>query len=250
MDHPRLVDILRDLLAIQAPAGDPGPVIRYIDSHYRDRLPLRSDSAGNLSLGDFENARVLLNAHTDAVHATRGFTEGAGLLCCKERLPGVCLGGDDRCGLAIALAILEQMPDAPIMALFTTKEESGQHGIQNLGNPLPQTLQAALSLDRKFNNQFDIIETYQAHTMASPSFIQTIRHAAESLDLPVGIGRGAMSDAYYLSTLWKIPQVVNLTVGYVRAHSEHECVILERFHQAGDWIERVVRTLIQPDVRG
>ena len=112
----------------------------YFDTVYT-RIPLPTES-GNLIVklpgqGALENApRRLFMTHMDTVPLCAG---------AKPRLDGkrivnavnTALGGDNRTGCAVlvtlAAELLKKRPDhAPVMLLFTVREESGLYGARNL----------------------------------------------------------------------------------------------------------------------
>jgi tripeptide aminopeptidase len=136
----RITDTLIALAGIPSVSGEEGAVREYVRGRM-ERLGLRTnvDAAGNLfarmpgtPAGLDLEPPVLLNAHMDRVPPGRAHTPVVrdGIM----RSDGSTnLGADDSAGIALILAIAEELhyrghPHLPLLLLFTTGEEVGLTG--------------------------------------------------------------------------------------------------------------------------
>jgi tripeptide aminopeptidase len=117
-------------------AGVPASAIRFDDAN--KRIPVATET-GNLIVdlsGTRLGSRLLFSTHLDTVPLCAGV---------KPRREGdrivsdgtTALGGDNRTGCAILVALAEtllkhSLPHPPITLLFTVREESGLHGAREL----------------------------------------------------------------------------------------------------------------------
>jgi tripeptide aminopeptidase len=131
-------DIAATVSAALKEVGVPGSAIRFDDADKRIPVPTQT---GNLIVklpGTRPGPRLLFATHLDTVPLCAG---------AKPRREGdrivsdgtTALGGDDRTGCAVLVALAEtllkrKLPHPPITLLFTVREESGLHGAREL-NP-------------------------------------------------------------------------------------------------------------------
>ncbi len=170
IDHERALDRLERLLAVPGPTGEEGPVRDFLlaelerigvprDAVREDDAPSRIGfpcQCGNLILllpGNVSGPRRLLSAHMDTVPLAKGVEpvrRGDRIVPAGR----TALGGDDRAGVAVVLAALDEvlrqeLPHPPLAILFTVREETGVCGARAL---LPDDL-GGVSLGFNFDGR-------------------------------------------------------------------------------------------------
>lgn len=124
--------------------GVPESAIRFDEAHKRIPLPTQT---GNLIVeitGTRPGPRLLFSTHLDTVPLCAGAEpqrKGDKIVATGE----TALGGDNRTGCAVLVALVEtllkhNLPHPPLTLLFTVREESGLHGARELD---PQDLGGA-----------------------------------------------------------------------------------------------------------
>lgn len=171
----------------------------YLADRREPQLPGMEDAGNYQTRVRGEGPYVLLNAHLDIV-------EG-------------CLGGDDRCGLAIIAGILEAT-DLPCKVLLTTAEE---HGVDpEWPEGFLDDCLFALVLDR--SGVGDIVTSGGGRQFCSDRFgAWVLRCAQEMVEDPefYALTKGRWSHAVGLS---KHLETVNLSVGFYKEHTPEESV--------------------------
>jgi tripeptide aminopeptidase len=129
--------IAAEVSAALVEAGVPQSAIKYDEAH--KRIPLATET-GNLIAtlpGTRLGPRLLFSTHLDTVPLCAGAKpkrEGDRIV---NETAGAALGGDNRTGCAVLVAMVEtllkhNLPYPPITLLFTVREESGLHGAREL----------------------------------------------------------------------------------------------------------------------
>jgi tripeptide aminopeptidase len=129
-------DIAAAVSAALKAVGVPAEAIRFDDANARIPLPTQTGNLFAELPGTGAGPRLLFSTHLDTVPLCAG---------AKPRREGerivsdgtTALGGDDRTGCAVLVALAEtlikhQLPHPPITLLFTVREESGLHGAREL----------------------------------------------------------------------------------------------------------------------
>ena len=196
------------------------------------------DSYGNIYNLDLKNV-PLLSAHMDTVMKEEDrkmvkyiFPDDTGLI-----VNGNIIGGDDKCGIFIALRILLSHLKANF--IFSKDEEIGCMGIQALiedvgiQNKIKNNCLYCLVLDRNgnsdiicFNNDYGTEEFEQALVQVSLNYGLEYKPAT-----------GLYSDADFISDLIS---TANLSVGYFNAHTKSETVELLSVENALFFAERII----------
>jgi len=148
------------------------------------------------------------------------------------------LGGDDKCGGAIALT-LAATTSMPLKIIASVEEEIGCLGIEQVDPDFFQDVAYALVLDRRGANH--LIVSIADHLLCQGTFAAALMRAAAETGLLVYVAEGALSDALTLSRF--IANVANLSVGYYHPHSVHERVSLGDLWRSYQWVQEALTRL-------
>ena len=148
------------------------------------------------------------------------------------------LGGDDKCGGAIALTVAATTT-MPLKIVASVEEEIGCLGIEQVDPAFFQDVAYALVLDRRGANH--LIVSIAGHLLCQGTFAAALMRAAAETGLLVYAAEGALSDALTLSRF--IPNVANLSVGYYHPHSVHERVSLSDLWHSYQWVQEALKSL-------
>jgi len=224
---PVLTEHLRELFLRPSYLPDGWPAAKYCHQVLREAgFTIREDEAGNTWA--HRGRGPLLNAHLDTVQTPldmRWLESSNELYTDGLSFQGInsMIGADDKCGLAIILALAETT-DLKFQALLTAGEESGCLGSRNAEWSYLKGAPYALCLDRM--NAGDCILSYNGKELAPKEFFLRLRGIAEEVGWPFSPLEGkGIADAYYLAE--HLP-CANLGVGYYNPHSTRDyCVIDE-----------------------
>ena len=148
------------------------------------------------------------------------------------------LGGDDKCGGAIALT-LAASTSMPLKIVASVQEEIGCVGIRQVDPAFFADVSYALVLDRRESG--DLITRISGLPICTDPFIQQMREAAAAVGHTVRATEGLLSDAVTLARyIW---DVVNMSVGYHHPHSTQERVSIADLAQAYHWARQALLTL-------
>ena len=168
---------------------------------------------------------ILINAHTDTVQRDKDVT----IIRHPELIQfdpfwniiwgrGYMVAGDDRCGIAIALALAEAT-QIPMKVLFTVGEESGCEGVKAVPSSFYQDVVFCFTLDRR--GCCDIIGTYGGRKMCPKGLIDLIIKIAKESNVAMKESNGTFADTFHISA--HVPSV-NLSCGYYNAHSSYDFI--------------------------
>ncbi len=168
---------------------------------------------------------VLVMAHVDTVRTV----QEEDILCIDDHgymIQGkdAPLGGDDRCGVAMALTMASSMAVKPII-LFTNGEERGGTGARaflqtELLSQIKEDIYLIVSLDRKGVGEAVTYGSYQKNT----------RELLDSTGFKKVLG-SSWSDCELISAASGIAHA-NLSCGYNNAHTNKEYIVLDQYKQA------------------
>jgi tripeptide aminopeptidase len=182
---------------------------------------------------------VLVCAHLDDLgHPSRrgvGMMDGA-----LYSITGAPLGGDDKCGVAIAM-YLACVPDLPLTVLLTTQEEVGSVGCQEFlahSRDALDGVMAALVLDRRGTCDV-VVNACGVEFDPQGEWTALVIDAGHEVGVPSRAVTGMMSDAVVLADAG-IP-VVNVSVGYRLPHTPAEHVYLHDVYASLRWVLRALR---------
>jgi tripeptide aminopeptidase len=129
--------IAAEVSAALVEAGVPQSAIKYDEAHKRIPLPTETGNLIATLPGTRPGPRLLFSTHLDTVPLCAGAKprrEGDRIV---NQTAGAALGGDNRTGCAVLVAMVEtllkhNLPHPPVTLLFTVREESGLHGAREL----------------------------------------------------------------------------------------------------------------------
>jgi len=152
------------------------------------------------------------------------------------------LGGDDKCGIAIALNVARVQPDIPMKILFTVAEEVGCKGIdyfvQN-NAPWLKNVKYAITIDRRGNNN---LLTYACGKQnCTAEFAGELVKTAMKTGLLVELANGSISDVVTLRQY--IANTVNISAGYHNPHTTDEWVSFPAMIAISEWIVETLKTI-------
>jgi hypothetical protein len=148
------------------------------------------------------------------------------------------LGGDDKCGGAIALT-LAASTTLPLKIVASVQEEIGCVGIDEVDPAFFADVSYALVLDRRGSH--DLITSIARRPLCQSGFAEALVEAAAAIGHTVHPTEGALSDALTLSHY--IVNVVNMSVGYYNPHTAREFVVCAELIQAYRWACQALATL-------
>lgn len=166
---------------------------------------------------------------SNALEITRGWLHSRGAFV---------LGGDDKCGGAIALT-LAATTTLPLKIIASVQEEIGCVGIEQVDPRFFEDVAYALVLDRRGANH--LIVSIAGQLLCQGAFAAAMMRAAATTGLLVYAAEGAFSDVLALSQY--ISNVVNLSVGYYRPHTAQEIVSLVDLWHSYQWVHEALRSL-------
>lgn len=185
---------------------------------------------GNLLLrkGDPHAVQPYFISHTDQVHNYKPYMRvlrKGNVLSAVDGNGEQCgVGGDDKCGIYLALMMLHTLPNCT--AIFVRDEEVGCLGSGEI--PLSWFTSAAfvLQADRS-NGTFDVIRNTNGCECASDAFMAAVLALPAAQEAGHGENYGSVTDIGELANRGLACSMVNISSGYHRPHSEQEFVKLD-----------------------
>jgi tripeptide aminopeptidase len=240
------VELLTALCSIQGKSGDEGDMQAFIlDYLLRQGLTPHSDANGNITCTKGEaDAFPCMVAHMDTVHSRyRGYTaalsvDGLILYACadsvskvNDNLPllsepsskvQVGVGGDDRCGIYVALHLLTLLPAFKVC--FVIEEEIGmQRGSRFVDMDFFSDAAIVLQCDRKGHD--DWVQTVSGTQVSGDDFISSIRDLLVLHKYTV-TQHGGPTDVGALKSRGLGVVAANMSCGYYNPHSSSETIWL------------------------
>lgn len=201
-------------------------IVRFCESH---GWRVSSDRTGNTYVrkGDSHTFPCAV-AHIDTVHPRIAEDAFLSLLrspdgnnvcgfCFDSMLP-VGIGGDDKCGIVCALAMLSHLPYAK--AAFFVDEEIGCVGSSHADVPWFSDCRFLLQADRRGNNDF--VTSIGGSSISSARFQSDVRPLAAARGY--SFRSGGLTDVKALRDIGIALSAANLSAGYYRPHTENEYI--------------------------
>jgi hypothetical protein len=185
---------------------------------------------GNLLLrkGNPHAVQPYFLAHTDQVHGyepyMRVLLEGNILSAVDGNGKQCGVGGDDKCGIYLALMMLRVLPNCT--AVFVRDEEVGCLGSAEI--PLSWFASAAFVLQADRNNgTYDVIRHTNGCNCASDAFMSAVLALPVALEAGHRENSGSVTDIGELANRELNCSMVNISSGYHHPHSAREIVKLD-----------------------
>lgn len=149
------------------------------------------------------------------------------------------LGGDDKCGVFIALKVAELLPDLPLKILFTVREESGCVGISHfLDNNLDflSDVKYSLTIDRREGN--NLLWSQLGTRSCDNEFAGLLSREGVCAGINVELMDGSVADVIHIRK--HVPNSVNMSAGYYEAHSSSEYIVPSEVDKIIGWVKNIL----------
>jgi hypothetical protein len=226
-----LIGIIDDLVRIYSPSGQELPVVEYSKNLLlKSGFEVVVDEFKNViaSRGKYapEDKLVCINAHTDTVQ--KKGDEGVQFLVFYDWVRDAfhsnnraMIGGDDKCGIAVALT-LAAYTDLPMKIVLTSGEEVGSIGAESMDRKHFDDVEFTFTVDRMHGG--DLISEYCGLTLAPDTFVKRFIAMSESIGVNYKDTSGSIADAYVFA---QYAPAVNLSSGYYNPHSNSDYILVK-----------------------
>lgn len=155
---------------------------------------------------------------------------------------GRVLGGDDKCGIFIALTALEKLKDLPAKVLFTVEEEIGCLGVDafvrtKAGQRFLKDVGYSLTIDRK--GGADLLYKQTGSRSCTWEFAGKLAYHGIKEGVPVKLENGSVADVITIRDF--VPNSVNMSAGYYSPHSEDEYVKFDEVVKIIKWVQNILQ---------
>ena len=145
------------------------------------------------------------------------------------------MGGDDKCGIAIALQIAKET-DIPMKLLFTVQEETGCNGVRNVAKKNLKFLSDvmySITIDRKYGNEL-LISSANVRN-CSNLFAGELAKWGIIAGIPIKLENGGLADVCVLRDCNM--EAVNISAGYYEPHRNSEYVKFDEVLSIKEWVK-------------
>lgn len=149
------------------------------------------------------------------------------------------LGGDDKCGIFIALKIAELLPDMPLKVLFTVQEETGCHGVKHFIAHHVEWLdnvKYSLTIDRR--DVSHLLWSQRGTRSCDNNFAAELMYHGINNGIPVKLDDGGSADVVILRN--HVPNAVNMSAGYYKAHTSSEYIVPSEVDSIVGWVKDII----------
>lgn len=149
------------------------------------------------------------------------------------------LGGDDKCGIFIALMVAESLPNLPMKILFTVEEETGCNGVKHFVKTNPQWLddvKYSLTIDRK--DSCHLLWSQRGTRSCTNKFAAELMYHGIRSGIPVSLEDGGSADVVVLRDF--VPDAVNMSAGYYKAHTSSEYIVPSEVDKIVGWVKNII----------
>lgn len=195
---------------------------------------IEMDDFGNITVANTQDPRVpAFCCHLDTVHRKEPDLE----LINNQVLMSMNdagVGGDDKCGIVACLELLERVP---CKCLFFRDEESGCRGSNKFNADSLKNNLFCIEIDRR--GASDLIFSGSRGCMCSDEFKERVKtffpHCKPA--------QGSLTDVCVLGEA-EI-NMMNLSAGYYRPHTDKEYVVLPELELNIDCLERLAKDILE-----
>jgi len=149
------------------------------------------------------------------------------------------LGGDDKCGISVALQVAKENISMPMKILFTTGEETGCIGIKHFcktNSNWFKNVKYSLTVDRRYG---DNLITYACGKWnCSLEFASEITKQGILSGIMVKNEIGTVADTIHIRD--HVKECVNMSAGYYNPHSCDEYIQFDEMIQIKDWVSKIL----------
>lgn len=230
-----LMRTLHQLFEIYSPSGAEQPVVDYCVNILRPAgFDVIVDKNNNIIASRGKvielNTLVCINAHTDTVQSeadmdVRKFIVYDWTRDAFHTRGRAMLGGDDKCGVAVALTLAAHT-NLPMKIVLTTGEEAGSTGAHALDKKHFDDVAFTFTVDRMHGE--DLVSEYCGLPCAPDTFVKKFIELSDAIGTKFKESHGTYADTYILC---KYKPAVNLSSGYYNPHSRNDFVIVEELYK-------------------
>ncbi len=226
---------LLNLCRIYSPSGYERGVIDYcVPLLQQNGFEVTVDDIGNIiaTRGKTESGKyIMVNAHMDTVQR-----QDDAIMMTDPNFVyydrfwniiaghNVMVGGDDKCGCAIAMT-LATSTTLSFKILLTVGEEAGCYGVEAVDKKVFDDVLFCFTADRK--HCCDIIDHYCGRTCAPDTVTKEISAVAREHNIFMEKNSGSVADTYHICQY--VP-AVNLSSGYYNAHTSFDFIRVGETH--------------------
>jgi putative aminopeptidase FrvX len=234
---------LIELLDIYAPSGKEMPVREYLQPLLAELMDeIHIDNRGNLlaskDCGTGLGANIMLSAHMDTVRGVqpnKKVIDKSGIITAElPNCTSTVLGADDRAGIAIIMTVLRNIPDivhGNLKVAFTTEEDVGCVGADNIDVDFYKDVDLAIVVDRKGNRDI-VVGCDLAFCSDRVGFF--MEGVSMLLDMDYTCVEGGVSDALIFSS--NGINSINISAGYQNEHTSKEFVSVKDMQETTELI--------------
>lgn len=149
------------------------------------------------------------------------------------------LGGDDKCGIFIALKVAEMLKDVPMKILFTVEEETGCNGAKHFTKTNAKWLEDvkySITIDRR--DSCHLLWSQRGVRSCSDNFAAELMYQGIRVGIPVKLDDGGSADVVVLRDF--VPNSVNISAGYYKAHTSSEYIVPSEVDKIVGWVKNIV----------
>lgn len=154
------------------------------------------------------------------------------------------LGGDDKCGVAIALQTARELPNEPMKLLFTVQEETGCIGVSEFCKNNAKWLEDvkySLTIDRRHGDE--LITHSCGKNNCSKNFASQLLKQALYANIMVKCEHGTIADVIQLRKYVK--ETCNMSAGYYNPHTLDEYVQFDEMLKIKEWVKNIVKNVMR-----
>lgn len=144
------------------------------------------------------------------------------------------MGGDDKCGIAIALQVARET-SIPMKILFTVQEEVGCLGVKNIEKNYLDFLsdvKYSITIDRKSGNHLLVTSAGKAN--CTLKFLAELAKFAILANIPVSLENGSVADVCVIRE--HVKDAMNISAGYYNPHTNDEYVKFNEVEKIKEWV--------------
>jgi len=229
-----LIQILEDIVGMYVPSGHEDEIIAYSmtvlkKNGFDVKLDVTKNviaSRGKLGEGD---KLVCINAHTDTVQkeSDKIIADVVFYDWIKDAFHTngrAMIGGDDKCGIALALTLAAHT-DLPMKIILTSGEEVGSIGAEALDEKEFDDVAFTFTIDRMHGD--DLISEYCGLVLAPDTFVQKFIQMSKDINVDFKETFGSYADTYILC---QYAPAVNLSSGYYNPHSKDDFIMVNELY--------------------
>lgn len=149
------------------------------------------------------------------------------------------LGGDDKCGIFIALKVAELLRDMPMKILFTVREESGCVGIAHFEDNSPEffsDVKYSLTIDRR--DKDNLLWSQLGTRSCDDEFAGKVAREGVKEGIAVKLMDGSVADVIHIRN--HVPNSINMSAGYYEAHTSREYIVPSHLDKIVGWVKNIL----------